>query len=266
MKQLLVLITAAALAGVGAAQTAPSQAGAATAENATVKQGSAGAGASANGSAAGSQMVKASGKSAKVAGTSRLKAGTVVQAELLKPLDARKNKPGDEVLAKTIFDVRSEGRIVIPRGSKLIGHVTEVKEHSKQQADAQLGIAFDHALLKDGTQIPLALTIQAVTRPRANLATTEDDPLDASVGGPAGAHRSRRGGLVSGAESTVGDVIDSAGNATGAVSDSTTAAASLPRLSVSAQASAAAGASVISSKNSNLHLDSGTELMMKVSQ
>jgi len=56
--------------------------------------------------------------------------GSTLRAERIKPVDARKNKPGDEVLAKVIHDVKVNGGVVIPIGSRLVGHVTEVRARS----------------------------------------------------------------------------------------------------------------------------------------
>lgn len=50
---------------------------------------------------------------------SPLPAGTTLQAELIKPVDARKNKPGAEVLAKVTHDVKVNGSVVIPKGETL---------------------------------------------------------------------------------------------------------------------------------------------------
>jgi type IV secretory pathway VirB10-like protein len=150
-----------ALAGISAAQSAQSQA-----------------------SASASQAAEVADKNAHVAGASQLHAGSTVQAELAKPVDARKNKAGDEVIAKTIHDVKSEGRVVIPKGSKLVGHVTEAKAHSKEQATSELGIAFDHAILKNGEEVPLALSIQAIGRSQAAAETMEDDTMRTSSSAP----------------------------------------------------------------------------------
>src|SRR5713101_4950755 len=155
MKRIFILLlTGVTLAGISAAQSAQSQA---------------------SGSA--SQATEVSDKNAQVTGASQLQAGSTVQAELAKSVDARKNKVGDEVVAKTTHDVKSEGRVVIPKGSKLIGHVTEAKAQSKQQAASELGIAFDHAILKNGEELPLALGIQAIGRSRASADLLEDDNM-----------------------------------------------------------------------------------------
>jgi hypothetical protein len=48
---------------------------------------------------------------------SPLPAGTTLEAELTKPVDARKSNPGDRVLAKVTHGVKVNGSVVIPKGS-----------------------------------------------------------------------------------------------------------------------------------------------------
>jgi hypothetical protein len=60
--------------------------------------------------------------------------------------------------------VKVNGSVVIPKGSRLVGHVTDEKARSKDQATSVVGIAFDRAVLKNGTEISLALGIQAIGR------------------------------------------------------------------------------------------------------
>jgi hypothetical protein len=173
--------------------------------------------------------------------------------------------------------VKSEGQVVIPKGSKLVGHVTEVKAHSKEQATSELGIAFDHAILKNGTEMPLALGIQAIGRSQASAAAATDDTMttgSAGAMGSAGARASGGGGMLGGVRSTTGTVVNTAGStagtavntagtagraASGSLSTSSQGVVGLPGLSLSTQTSTSANASVISSQGSNVHLDSGTD-------
>ena len=69
--------------------------------------------------------------------------------------------------------------MVIPRGSKIVGHVTEVKAREKGQAESAVGVVFDHAVLKDGSHMPLSLAVQAVGSGAA-AAQAEDDSLISS--------------------------------------------------------------------------------------
>src|SRR5579859_323293 len=96
------------------------------------------------------------------AAASGLSSGTNVQAELTKSLDAKKAKAGDEVTAKVTQDVKSNGQVVVRKGSKLIGHVTEAKARSQESSESNLGIAFDRAILKDGQEVAFNAVIQAV--------------------------------------------------------------------------------------------------------
>jgi hypothetical protein len=285
MKKILVsLFAAAMLTGVSVAQNTESQASGSASQAASVATGPAAAQTGANASSTASQASQVSGKNVQVAGASQLQVGSTVQAELVKPVDARKSKVGDEVLAKTTHDVKSEGRVVIPKGSKLVGHVTEVKAHSKDQATSELGIAFDHAILKNGTEMPLALGIQAIGRSQASAAAMADDvPATGRTGamGSSGARASGGGGMLGGVRSTAGSVADTAsstagtavktagtagGASSGSLSANSQGVIGLPGMSLSTQTSTSANASVISSQGSNVHLDSGTEMILRVNQ
>jgi hypothetical protein len=265
MKKILVaLVAGVVLAGICQAQSVQSQA---------------------SGSAAQETSASADRSGAQAASASQLQAGSTVQAELVKPLDAHKNKVGDEVVAKTTRDVKSEGHVIVPKGSKLIGHVTEVKAHSKDQATSELGIAFDHAVLKNGTEIPVALGIQAIGRSQASATAMQDEPVmtggggsamgsssgrPAGGGGMVGGVRSTAGGVVNTAGGTAGTAVNTAGAAGGAVSGSLSSTSQgvvgLQGLSLSSDTSTATNASVVSSSSGNVHLDSGTEMVLRVNQ
>lgn len=91
-----------------------------------------------------------------------LPAGATVRVTLQKPLDSKKNKPGDPVLAKSAESVKANGKDVLPRGTKIIGHLTSVEAHTKEKPQAVLGVVFDRAILKNGSEVPLRVAIQAV--------------------------------------------------------------------------------------------------------
>ena len=91
-----------------------------------------------------------------------LSSGTTLQAELTKPIDAKKAKPGDEVTAKLTQDVKGSGQVVMHKGTKLVGHVTEAQAKSKENAESKLGIAFDKAVLKGGQEMAFTGVIQAL--------------------------------------------------------------------------------------------------------
>jgi hypothetical protein len=210
---------------------------------------------------------------------SQVQAGSTVHAALTKPVDARKNKAGDEVVAKTTQDVKSGGHVVIPRGSKIVGHVTEAKARAKGQNDSSLGLAFDHAVLKDGSTVPVSFAVQAIGNSSA-AAQAEDESLMAPAGAGMSAGSTARagGGLVGGVGATAGGVtnsaarvggsgLGSAGSIGGAVSGPLTPTSrgvvGMPNLNL---ASATSNSSMITSSTNNVHLDSGTEMILRANQ
>jgi hypothetical protein len=72
-----------------------------------------------------------------------------VSGELQNKLDSMTAKVGDGVVLKTTERVYTSDGTVIPRGSRLVGHVIQVQAHDKDHANSQMGIAFDRAELKE---------------------------------------------------------------------------------------------------------------------
>ena len=113
--------------------------------------------------------------------------GTIIPVELPKSIDSKKAKVGDEVTAKVISDVRSGGAVAIPRGSRLIGKITQANARAKGDATSSLGIVFDRAVLKNGSALSLVTTIQAVIAPpQAAPPTLGDDSASAGGGSNSG--------------------------------------------------------------------------------
>ena len=178
-------------------------------------------GASANANKQGAQASgNASGAAAAQAGhqSAALADGTTMNAALTSPVDAKKNKPGDPVHAKTTQATKSNGQVVIPKGSKLEGHVTDAKARGKGQSESSLGVVFDKAILKNGQEVPLNVAVQALASAQSMASETgpvADDSL-AMGGGAAGGARSS-GGALGGVGSTAGGAVGAAGHATGTV-------------------------------------------------
>ena len=87
--------------------------------------------------------------------------GSVIPVQLTKTVDAKKAKTGDQVVAVVTQDMKNQGgEVLVPKDTKVIGHVTEAQAHSKEQKESQLAIAFDRAVLKTG-QVQMPMSIQA---------------------------------------------------------------------------------------------------------
>ncbi len=236
-----------------------------------------GASASGNASASANANGNANGSSAS------LSSGTNVQAELTKSLDAKKAKVGDEVTARVTQDVKSNGQVAVKKGSKLVGHITDVKTRSQGESESRLGIAFDRAILKDGQQIGFNAVVQALAPPVSAAGGADDSAL---IGGGAQAPAPTGGGGASGGNmgtgpvgaigSTVGRTVgNTAGTVTGTASGTVNGAGGvlngnshgvigLQGLTLNSTASGSAQGSVISSNSRNVKLDSGTQMVLQV--
>lgn len=246
-------------------------------------------GAQASSSTSGSASASAGHNSASLSN------GTSMNAALSRPVDAKKNKAGDEVDAKTTQAVKSGGKVVIPKGSRLVGHISECRARDKENKESTLGIVFDRAILRNGEEIPLNVTIQALaTAQTAASATADaDDFAGGAAAGAAGSARGSAGGVLGGARSTAGGaagaVTNTAANAggvaTGAVGSTANAAGvargavgglnaagqltsnsqgvfGLNGLNLNSAVSSSTQGSLITSTSRNVHLDSGTQLLL----
>ncbi len=192
--------------------------------------------------------------------------GTTVQAELLKAVDAKKAKPGDEVVAKVTQEVKANDKVVLPKGSKVMGKVTQAQGRAKGQDESELGLVFDSAVLKDGTQVPISFTIQAVANSSGAMAQAALDAQASSTsismannapgGGMAG-----RPGLGSQAQGAAGADLH-AGNAAstdhgGQVTSTSRGVIGLPGLTL-------ASGTLITSSTSNVRLEGQTRFLLRV--
>ena len=93
----------------------------------------------------------------------RIAPGSVIPVQLTKTVDAKKAKTGDEVVAKVTMDMKTQsGDVLVPKDTKVIGHVTEAQKREKDQKQSELGLAFDRAVTKDGNTMQMPMSIQAV--------------------------------------------------------------------------------------------------------
>src|SRR5580658_9681563 len=88
--------------------------------------------------------------------------GTTLHVELDTPVDSKKVKTGDTVNAHVSEAVKANGQTVIPKNTKLVGHVAQASARAKGDAGSALAIVFDKAVLKKGQEVPLRVVIQAM--------------------------------------------------------------------------------------------------------
>lgn len=85
-----------------------------------------------------------------------------VSTELVDKLDSKSAKQGDSVVVKTDENLQISQGTEIPRGSKLIGHVTNVQPRGDGHENSQIAIQFDRAELKGGQTLAIESVIQSV--------------------------------------------------------------------------------------------------------
>ena len=60
--------------------------------------------------------------------------GSVIPAELVKTVDAKKSSTGDEVQAKVTQDLKADnGQVLVPKDTKIVGRLMEVQARSKTE-------------------------------------------------------------------------------------------------------------------------------------
>jgi hypothetical protein len=216
--------------------------------------------------------------------------GTDMVAELSHSVSAKKAKPGDLVKAALTQDVLAHGRIIIRRGSKLMGHITETKVRTKDDQESRLGMVFDKALLKGGQEIDFTAAIQALAPAVQVSSVDQPDQMPPPLTGntinqpgnlqPVGGTASR--GTMSGSNTstkptntasaaTQSAQIDQAASSTASSGSGSThglmgggarGVFGLPGLQLTA--AGPEHATIITSSRQNVKLESGTQLVIQV--
>ncbi|HEX7286479.1 MAG TPA: hypothetical protein VF532_09870 [Candidatus Angelobacter sp.] len=214
-------------------------------------------------------------------GPSGLAKDAILQTELAKTIDAKNAKPGDEVTARLTQDVLMNGKIILPRGTKVMGHVSEAQPHSKEHPEARLVLVFDKIAVKGGEEVARNFVIAAVAPPVAvQQASVRSDNL--GVPQSMGSKGNLSGGPVGGVPSTAGagarnpaatdtatpSINAGSGNAggdpgpQGVLNSASRGVVGIDGLSLDSNAGSAP-ASILKSTKKNLKLESGTQLLLQ---
>jgi len=221
--------------------------------------------------------------------TINLEAGTSLSGQLQNTLDVRHAKVGDQVILTTTQAIKSGGRTVIGKGSRLVGHLTEVAQKGKDNSESRIGILFDR-LEQGALQAPIAVIITSVASGRARVDNNNED-LAGSEAMASGSLRSTSssrsssssngglpggvGGVVNSTSSTVGTVVGTT-SAVGSIAESTTSAVgsttngvgrSLGGIQISQSSTTSVEvSSVLSLRGGDLRLEKGTNFSLVLTQ
>ena len=183
--------------------------------------------------------------------------------ELQGKLDSKTAKVGDRVVLKTTEKVQTSDGTVIPKGSRLVGHVTQVQAHDEEHATAQMAIVFDRVELKDGQSVAIYTLLRGVSPSASAMAMSSANSGDSfgapmGGGGMAGGGQAMGGGragggLVGGTGRTVSDT----GGLAGGTLDRTAATTSSVGENAGAGLDQATDSAVQTAGHGDLNLSSG---------
>ena len=213
-----------------------------------------------------------------------LEAGTNLEAQLQSVIDVRKSQVGDEVVLKTTKNIKQDGEVVVPKGTQLIGRITEVKQKTKDDAASKVSMVINQI---KGKELNMPVDLSIVSLVTAGAAASAGDLFSSDLSGSAGSSASGRtsggggllggsggGGLLSTAGSTIGSTVNTAtqtvgstvGTATGVAGQTVgTVGRTVNGLQITnSMSGSAASSSTLSAQGKNVRVEKGTTFNLRV--
>jgi hypothetical protein len=200
-------------------------------------------------------------------------AAAPVSAELTKRIDVKKAKVGDEVDVKTTSNAKLPDGTDLPKGTKLVGKVTDVRARSNADKTSHLAFDLDRAVTKDGHELSVHAAVTSVLAPVQAL----DSGIMAGGGAGGGA---AAGGGGSGMSGGSGGAAPAPASASVPMTSSSDQPASSAQVAKGAQdrvpvanmpgvvltsADGVSSAGSLDAANQNFSLDSGTKMTLNIS-
>lgn len=197
----------------------------------------------------------------------RLSGRTALQVELTHNIDAKNAKPGDPVEAKLTQDVKEDGKVVLHRGAKLVGHVSETQARSKENPESRLGIVFDKAAGKHGEEFAFRAVVMAIAPPQEGFPNIAGDPTRLSSGPAMGGQPFGAGSNVGGPSASAAPAVEAVthGGSGGTLTPASRGVIGLSGVVLRPSAVGGIQGTVIISGDHNVKLDSGTQMLLLVS-
>ena len=206
-----------------------------------------------------------------------LPSGAAILAELESTLDSKKAKVGDQVIARTTDTLKTNGNVLLPKNTRLLGHVTQAAARSKGDSASILAILFDRAIIKKGQEISFKVVIQALAAaPRLTMEAAPDPSTmpsgtAAAQGSPmGGAHGATGGtsptsGLPAPESKNAGTSVENTGdgiNNSGRLTPKSHGVFGLEGLHLATDETSAEKGSLITTSGKSVHLESGIKLLL----
>lgn len=197
--------------------------------------------------------------------------GTIIVTELANSVNAKRAKVGDRVECTVTQDLLFQGRIAVPRFSRVVGQVTEAQASTKEHRESRLGLSFDRILLKGKKELMFQspAVVVALAPPMRTIVQTatklNDLPLQMEKGGVS----TGGGSAASSTGKSVMDAISNNPNIVGANMVSTSGAIDGANRGVISWPGVfllkgAPGSSVIASPRENVELVYQTQMVLRI--
>jgi hypothetical protein len=92
-------------------------------------------------------------------------AETEVKVQVLSGIHTQINHVNDPIIAEVLKPVFVQGKIALPTGSLLDGHITMIRNAGHMHHSAELGLRFDRITLPDGQEKSVAAVLAALEHP-----------------------------------------------------------------------------------------------------
>ncbi len=212
-----------------------------------------------------------------------IESGSKIEGQLQSTIDVKKAKVGDEVVLRTTKTIKQNGQTVIPKGSRLLGRVTEVQQKTKSNGESKLGLVFDRLEGKD-LSMPINASIVSITNVMSNTRVGDSAETDLfgssssstrTSGGSSGGGSllggvtstvggvANTGGLLNTTTQTVGSVTNTAGQTLGSTVGSVTRTVNGIQISNAVDGSVQSG-STLSTSNKNIKLEKGVMIGLQM--
>jgi hypothetical protein len=170
---------------------------------------------------------------------------------IAKTLDSSKLKEGESIELETTGSFKLLDGTLVPKGSKLTGHVTSAKARSKGDFDSRLALSFETLGLPGAKQISLKGSVQALYPPAEEPQGPNMATAGTSQGGSGAGASPANVGITNG---TSGSDTQSESNPQSVMNLKTTGVQGLHGLSLEN--------GVISSKGKNIKLGGGVRIVV----
>jgi hypothetical protein len=171
--------------------------------------------------------------------------------KVTKALDSSKLKEGDAIEVETAGSFKLPDGTLVPKGSKLTGHVVASKSRSKGDSDSQLTLAFDKLAVTNGQQLNVKGAVQAVFPP-----AEEAQAPDMATAASGGSTRGGGGGLGTMTDVKTGSNTDSPSAPQPAANPNSVGVQGIHGLELSN--------GVLSSQGKNVKLRNGVRMIVRV--